>query len=63
MNEMYLSVKNEKFTTLDTGDHDHAKILGGDSAPCERKNSPVFPLGTAFFFKTADAFKGVFGFH
>ena len=63
MNEMYSSAKNEKFTTLEKGDRDHAKILGGDSAPCERKNSPVFPFRTAFFFKTFDAFEGIFGFH
>ena len=28
MNELFLPVINEKFTALDTGNHDHAKILG-----------------------------------
>lgn len=63
MNKMLLSVINEKCIAFDTGDYDHAKILDGNSAPCEGKRLPVFPLGTAFFFKTFDALESVFSFH
>ena len=28
MNEVFLSVINEKLPAFDTGDHDHSKILG-----------------------------------